>query len=215
MVISNRLMMTLASLTIMTSAAAFGQTPPAVDVTKEQSEVRQSENQSERYFSEDPADDSRTSRFRSAAGSAGTSSLQRSASFTRPLSGRVSPGTISNPLPGRSQETSDRFVPCGIIVSTRGRLSIDDLVQEATYPKTWSLPVVVLIDGDSASGACRPRTLSTASNSSLNGIVDPIYPGTMIRQATCRQCRSQRIDDASFQRLSLTLRSHVERTISE
>jgi len=50
-------------------------------------------------------------------------------------------------------EISDRFLPCGIIVSTRGRLSSDDMIQEATYSKTWSIPVVVLVDGDSASAS--------------------------------------------------------------
>ena len=44
-------------------------------------------------------------------------------------------------------------MPCGIIVSTRGRLSSDDMIQEATYSKTWSIPVVVLVDGDSASAS--------------------------------------------------------------
>jgi carboxyl-terminal processing protease len=177
-------------------------------------------------------------------------------------------------------EISDLFVPCGIIVSTRGRLTTDNMIQEATYARTWNVPLVVLIDGDSASaseifaaaiqennrglivgthsygkgsvqthfplsaiegdlrlttalfyspngrrmhgagvtpdvevtdrdgvlngddvlaeavriaqspilremaqasGTCRPRTPSTASSSSLNGIVDPIHPGTMIR----------------------------------
>jgi len=50
-------------------------------------------------------------------------------------------------------EISDRFVPCGIIVSTKGRLSADNMVQTATYERTWSVPLVVLIDGDSASAS--------------------------------------------------------------
>ena len=48
---------------------------------------------------------------------------------------------------------SDRFVACGIIVSTKGRLSTDDTIQAATYAETWSVPVVVLVDGDSASAS--------------------------------------------------------------
>ncbi len=50
-------------------------------------------------------------------------------------------------------EICDRFVACGTIVSTRGRMNYDNLIQEATYSKTWSVPVVVLIDGDSASAS--------------------------------------------------------------
>lgn len=50
-------------------------------------------------------------------------------------------------------EISDRFVPCGVIVSTKGRLSSDDMIQEATYARTWSVPLVVLIDGHSASAS--------------------------------------------------------------
>jgi carboxyl-terminal processing protease len=50
-------------------------------------------------------------------------------------------------------EISDRFVPCGIIVSTKGRLATDDSIQEATYAETWSVPIVVLVDGDSASAS--------------------------------------------------------------
>jgi carboxyl-terminal processing protease len=50
-------------------------------------------------------------------------------------------------------EISNRFVACGTIVSTKGRLSSDNMVQQATYAKTWSIPLVVLIDGDSASAS--------------------------------------------------------------
>ena len=50
-------------------------------------------------------------------------------------------------------DISDQFVPCGIIVSTKGRLRSDDMLQEATYANTWSVPMVVLIDGNSASAS--------------------------------------------------------------
>ncbi|MCA9062253.1 MAG: S41 family peptidase [Planctomycetaceae bacterium] len=50
-------------------------------------------------------------------------------------------------------EITDRFVPCGTIVSTKGRLSSDNMVEAATFTKTWSTPMVVLIDGDSASAS--------------------------------------------------------------
>ncbi|MCA9058932.1 MAG: S41 family peptidase, partial [Planctomycetaceae bacterium] len=50
-------------------------------------------------------------------------------------------------------EISDRFVPCGTIVSTKGRLSSDNMVETATFARTWSVPLVVLVDGDSASAS--------------------------------------------------------------
>ena len=50
-------------------------------------------------------------------------------------------------------EISDRFLACGTIVSTKGRLSGDNMVEQATYAKTWSMPLVVLVDGDSASAS--------------------------------------------------------------
>ncbi len=50
-------------------------------------------------------------------------------------------------------EISDRFLACGTIVSTKGRLSADNMVERATYNKTWSVPLVVLVDGDSASAS--------------------------------------------------------------
>lgn len=50
-------------------------------------------------------------------------------------------------------EISDRFIPCGTIVSTRGRLASDNMLEQATWQRTWSMPLVVLIDGDSASAS--------------------------------------------------------------
>ncbi len=50
-------------------------------------------------------------------------------------------------------EISDRFLACGTIVSTKGRLSADNMVERATWNKTWSVPLVVLVDGDSASAS--------------------------------------------------------------
>jgi carboxyl-terminal processing protease len=50
-------------------------------------------------------------------------------------------------------EISDRFLPCGTIVSTKGRLSSDNMLEEAHWEQTWSQPLVVLIDGDSASAS--------------------------------------------------------------
>ncbi len=50
-------------------------------------------------------------------------------------------------------EISDRFLPCGTIVSTKGRLASDNMQETATRQKTWATPLVVLIDGDSASAS--------------------------------------------------------------
>ncbi len=48
---------------------------------------------------------------------------------------------------------SNRFVPSGQIVSTRGRNQSDNTVESATHEKTWKTPLVVLVDGDSASAS--------------------------------------------------------------
>ncbi|MFK7777312.1 MAG: S41 family peptidase [Gimesia sp.] len=48
---------------------------------------------------------------------------------------------------------SNRFVPSGQIVSTRGRNQSDNSVESATHEQTWKLPLVVLVDGDSASAS--------------------------------------------------------------
>jgi len=50
-------------------------------------------------------------------------------------------------------EVVDKFVPQGVIVSTRGRAAQEDFTYTANAPGTWRVPLVVLIDGDSASAA--------------------------------------------------------------
>ncbi len=50
-------------------------------------------------------------------------------------------------------ELSDKFLRCGRIVATRGRQSSDNLVETAHEAGTWSMPLVVLIDKDSASAS--------------------------------------------------------------
>jgi carboxyl-terminal processing protease len=50
-------------------------------------------------------------------------------------------------------EISDRFLPAGTIVSTRGRTSADNSQEVAQQPNTWKTPLVVLIDHDSASAS--------------------------------------------------------------
>lgn len=50
-------------------------------------------------------------------------------------------------------EISDRFLPSGTIVSTRGRNREDNSHESAMRPNTWKVPLVVLIDHDSASAS--------------------------------------------------------------
>ncbi|MDA1013101.1 MAG: S41 family peptidase [Planctomycetota bacterium] len=50
-------------------------------------------------------------------------------------------------------EISNKFLPCGTIVSTRGRNASDNMKETATYEQTWNLPLVVLVDGNSASAS--------------------------------------------------------------
>lgn len=48
---------------------------------------------------------------------------------------------------------SDMFLPRGTIVSTKGRNASDNTQEVATQPKTWSVPLVVLVDENSASAS--------------------------------------------------------------
>ena len=50
-------------------------------------------------------------------------------------------------------EVVDKFVERGIIVSTRGRSTQEDFTYSAHAEGTWRVPLVVLIDQDSASAA--------------------------------------------------------------
>ena len=50
-------------------------------------------------------------------------------------------------------EISDLFLPSGTIVSTRGRTAQDNMLEEAARPKTWKIPLVVLVDENSASAS--------------------------------------------------------------
>jgi carboxyl-terminal processing protease len=47
----------------------------------------------------------------------------------------------------------DLFLPCGTIVSTRGRNQSDNSSETATNAQTWAIPLIVLIDGGSASAS--------------------------------------------------------------
>lgn len=48
---------------------------------------------------------------------------------------------------------ADRFIEDGVLVSTRGRLPEDNEVFDAFGPGTWQMPLVLLIDGESASAS--------------------------------------------------------------
>ena len=52
-----------------------------------------------------------------------------------------------------SVEAVDKFLTEGIIVSTRGRSAQEDFDYRAHRPGTWGVPLLVLIDGDSASAS--------------------------------------------------------------
>jgi carboxyl-terminal processing protease len=50
-------------------------------------------------------------------------------------------------------ELSNKFLPSGTIVSTRGRTTQDNMQEKASNTQTWKVPLVVLIDENSASAS--------------------------------------------------------------
>ena len=52
-----------------------------------------------------------------------------------------------------SVKAADKFIDSGIIVSTRGRNAGEDYTYRAHSAGTWRVPLIVLIDGDSASAS--------------------------------------------------------------
>ena len=81
-------------------------------------------------------------------------------------------------------EVADKFVERGIIVSTRGRSVQEDFTYSAHTAGTWRVPLVVLIDKDSASaaeifaGAIRDHRRGTivGARSYGKGSVQGIFP---------------------------------------
>jgi carboxyl-terminal processing protease len=86
-----------------------------------------------------------------------------------------------------SVEVADKFVDEGIIVSTRGRSTLEDYNYTAHKAGTWRVPLVVLIDGESASaseifaGAIRDhrRGELVGQRSYGKGSVQGIFPLTL------------------------------------
>ncbi len=97
-----------------------------------------------------------------------------------------------------SVEVADKFVEAGVIVSTRGRSPLEDYNYSAHKAGTWRVPLVVLIDGDSASaseifaGAIRDhhRGNIVGQRSYGKGSVQGIFPlsiaGSGVRLTTAK-----------------------------
>jgi len=97
-----------------------------------------------------------------------------------------------------SVEVADKFLTKGRIVSTRGRSAQEDFNYQAHYGGTWRVPLVVLIDGDSASaseifaGAIKDNRRGTIvgttsfGKGSVQGIFPLGYAGAGIRLTTAK-----------------------------
>ena len=97
-----------------------------------------------------------------------------------------------------SVEVADKFLTQGNIVSTRGRSPQEDFNYQAHYGGTWRVPLVVLIDGDSASASeifaaaikDNKRGLIVGETSFGKGSVQGIFPlgyaGAGIRLTTAK-----------------------------
>ena len=88
-----------------------------------------------------------------------------------------------------SVEVADKFLEQGIIVSTRGRSLQEDFIYSAHQAGTWRVPLVVIIDHDSASaaeifaGAIRDHRRGTivGKRSYGKGSVQGIFPLNLAR----------------------------------
>ena len=81
-------------------------------------------------------------------------------------------------------DVADLFLERGLVVATRGRSPEEDFNYSASRPGTWRMPLVVLIDGDSASsseifaGAIRDHARGTivGARSYGKGSIQGIFP---------------------------------------
>jgi carboxyl-terminal processing protease len=81
-------------------------------------------------------------------------------------------------------DVSDLFLERGLVVATRGRSPEEDFNYSASRPGTWRMPLVVVIDGDSASsseifaGAMRDHGRATlvGTRSYGKGSIQGIFP---------------------------------------
>ena len=97
-----------------------------------------------------------------------------------------------------SVEIADRFLQSGIVVSTRGRNPMEDFVHHAVPKGTWNVPLVVLVDENSASASeifaaaiadhKRGRIVGTRSygKGSVQGIFPLSVSGGGIRLTTAK-----------------------------
>ena len=106
---------------------------------------------------------------------------------------RGNPGGLLNV----AVEVLDRFIPEGVLVSTKGRTADQNWSYTAHRSGTWSIPLVLLIDGDSASaseivaGAVRDHQRGTIIGRKSYGkwSVQSIFPaseGTGLRLTTAK-----------------------------
>ena len=86
-----------------------------------------------------------------------------------------------------SVEVADRFVTKGVIVSTRGRNTLENYTHRANLERTWRVPLVVLVDENSASASeifaaaisDHKRGKIVGSRSYGKGSVQGIFPLTV------------------------------------
>lgn len=97
-----------------------------------------------------------------------------------------------------SVRVADKFIDQGVVVTTKGRHILEDRVERAEQQGTWYVPLVVLIDGDSASaseifaGAIRDHERGTIvgtrsyGKGSVQGIFSLTTGGMGIRLTTAK-----------------------------